>query len=340
MKISLSASNVEEKLKYQNELDTHQKQADDYYKLKAEDKRLSKNDPKTKTVTFDLQQCLATPQLSSGVSFYLKQLWTFNLTVHDCDDDQAHCFMWHEAIAARGANQVGSCIHQFLNSIPSDVEKITLYSDSCTGQNKNAHIVAMHFASLKSHPTLKIIKHKFLVPGHTHMECDGDHALIKKRKKKTEAPIHHPRDWYQLVRCTGKKHPFKVIEMDQAKFFDYANLLKTELQIKKKDETGNPFYWRDVREIRIDKNNIGIMYFKTGINESYRRLSFRKRGSLAKLVPEKQYKRLVPISEKKKADLMQLLPYISDVFWDFYKNLPTNQADDIHPDLEHSDEDE
>ena len=82
------------------------------------------------------------------------------------------------------------------------------------------------------------------------------------------------------------------------------------------------------------------MYFKTGINESYRRLSFRKRGSLAKLVPENQYKRLVPISEKKKADLMQLLPYISDVFWDFYKNLPTNQADDIHPDLEHSDEDE
>ena len=143
--------------------------ADDYYKLKAEDKRLSKNDPKTKTVTFDLQQCLATSQLFSGVSFYLRQLWTFDLTIHDCDDDQAHYFMWHEAIAARGANQVGSCIHQFLNSIPSDVEKITLYSDSCTGQNKNAHIVAMHFASLKSHPTLKIITHKFLVPGHTHM---------------------------------------------------------------------------------------------------------------------------------------------------------------------------
>ncbi|CAH1974127.1 unnamed protein product [Acanthoscelides obtectus] len=207
MKITLT-SNVEEKLKYQHELDTHQKQADDYYKLKAEDKRLSKIDPTTKTVTFDLQQCLPTPKVSTGISFYLRQLWTFNLTVHDCDNDQAYCFMWHEAIAGRGANQVGSCIHQFLNSIPSDVEKITLYSDSCTGQNKNAHIVAM------------------------------------------------------------------------------------------------------------------------------------KRGSLAKLIPELQYKGLVPITAKKKDNLMKLLPYISDVFWDFYTNLPTNQADDIHPDMESSDEDE
>ena len=66
------------------------------------------------------------------------------------------------------------------------------------------------------------------------MECDGDHALIEKKKKKTEATIHHPRDSYQLVRCTGKKHPFKVIEMDQSKFFNYANLLKTTLNKEKR----------------------------------------------------------------------------------------------------------
>ena len=78
------------------------------------------------------------------------------------------------------------------------------------------------------------------MPGHTHMECDGDHAIIEKKKQKTEAPIHHPRDWYQLVRCTGKKYPFKVIEMDQSNFLNYANLLKTELQIKKKRRNGKP----------------------------------------------------------------------------------------------------
>lgn len=338
MKINLS-TNLEEKAKLQEELDLHLKEADDYYILKSEDKRLSKNDKSKKTITFDLQQCLPTPQLSSGITFYLRQLWTFNLTVHDCDVDQAHCFMWHEAVAARGANQIASCLYQFLNSIPSHVEEITLYSDSCTGQNKNAHIVAMYFCILKSHPTLKVIKHKFLVPGHTHMECDGDHALIERTKKRTETPIHHPRDWYQLVRCTGKKHPFKVVEMDQSKFFDFAKLLKNELQIKKKDESGNPFYWRNVRELKVDKNNLGTMFFKTSIHENFKSVSFRKRGPPPKFVLELQYAGPVPISEKKKANLLQLLPYISDVFWDFYQTLPTNtNENETHPDLESSDD--
>lgn len=174
-------------------MDSHIKEADDYYKLKAEDKNMSKNDRSKKTAVFDLQQCLPTPVLASGITFYLRQLWTFNLTVHDCNDNQAYCFMWHEAIAARGGNQIASCIRKF--SLPSEIEEITFYSDSCPGQNRNNHIVAIYFTVLQDHPSLKIINHKFLIPGHTHMECDGDHALIEKNKKRTETPIHHPRNW-------------------------------------------------------------------------------------------------------------------------------------------------
>lgn len=331
MKINLTFG--EERTKIQQELDLHLKEADDYYNMKSQDKQASKNNISKKTVTFDLQQCLPTPQLSSGITFYLRQLWTFNLTIHDCDDNQAYCFMWHEAIASRGANQIGSCLYQFLKNLPPHVEEITLYSDSCAGQNKNSHIIAMYFALLKYHPTLKVINHKFLIPGHTHMECDGDHALIERTRKRTEAKIHHPRDWYQLVRLTGKRRPFKVIEMDKSKFFDFAKLLKTELQIKKKDEAGDPFNWLKVREIKVDKDNIGIMYFKTSITDNFKSLSFRKRGSLPSLAPTLQYKGPKAISEKKKENLMQLLPYISDVFWDFYKNLPTNSDKETHPDI-------
>lgn len=61
---------------------------------------------------------------------------------------------------------------------------VTLYSDSCAGQNKNSHIVSMFFTLLyKKKKTLKEINHKFLEPGHTHMECDCDHSLIEKQKK-------------------------------------------------------------------------------------------------------------------------------------------------------------
>lgn len=36
---------------------------------------------------------------------------------------------------------------------------------------------------------------------------------------------------------------------------------------------------------------------------------------------------------------MELLPFISDVFWDFYRGLPTDaQVTETHPDLISSDE--
>lgn len=209
--------------------------------------------------------------------------------------------MWHEALAARGGNQIASCLRKYLRSLPAELEQITFYSDSCPGQNKNNHIVAMYFSVLQEHPSLKIIKHKFLIPGHTHMECDGDHALIEKNKKRSEAPIHHPRDWYQLVRCTGKKHPFKVIEMTQSDFYDYASLLKTGLQVKKKDETGANFYWRNLRELKVTKDKPKMISFKTSIDGEHRKLSFNKRGrAVAVLSLSLQYTTLVPISAKKK----------------------------------------
>lgn len=64
------------------------------------------------------------------------------------------------------------------------------------------------------------------------MECDSDHALIKKNKKKSNISIYHPHDWLQLVRQTGKKKPSKVNQMCQDDFFDYSALFNTTLKVK------------------------------------------------------------------------------------------------------------
>ncbi|KAJ8880771.1 hypothetical protein PR048_017242 [Dryococelus australis] len=65
-----------------------------------------------------------------------RRLWTFNFTVHDCDERQTHCFVWDES-AGRGVNS------QFL-SLSSEpcIIHITMYSDTCRGQNKNSHMSA------------------------------------------------------------------------------------------------------------------------------------------------------------------------------------------------------
>lgn len=93
--------------------------------------------------------------------------------------------MWHEAVAARGGNQIASCLFKYLSETSDNVRKITFYSDTCAGQNKNTFICIMFMLAMKNNAHFQEINHKFLVPGHTHMQCDGDHSIIEKRKNKT-----------------------------------------------------------------------------------------------------------------------------------------------------------
>lgn len=123
--------------------------------------------------------------------------------------------MWPENTASRGANEVASCLFRFLRDIPHGVETAVFYSDTCGGQNKNIIIISMFQWAIHHHPTLKIIDHKFLVPGHTHLECDVDHSVIERDKKKSSIEVHVPRDWYQLVSNASKKNKFNVFVMEQ-----------------------------------------------------------------------------------------------------------------------------
>ena len=84
------------------------------YESKKNDKLLAKSNDNISTLAFDLQQCLPTPYLNTSVCFYKRQLYTYNLTVHDCANNSSHCFMWHEAISKRGANQIASFLLKYI----------------------------------------------------------------------------------------------------------------------------------------------------------------------------------------------------------------------------------
>jgi hypothetical protein len=102
--------------------------------------------------------------------------------------------MWHEGSGARGGNQIASRVYHFISNFVGDnIKHLIFYSDSCSGQNKNNIIIAMFLIAIKETPNLISIEHKFLVPGHTHLECDDDHALIEKAKRNTILDLHVPR---------------------------------------------------------------------------------------------------------------------------------------------------
>ena len=97
------------------ELMLHQAKGERGYQALKEDTALAKSDPTVKAITFDLQQTLPTPALSTSVFFYRRQLWTYSLGIHELDTGLGCMHMWSEDIASRGSNEVGSCILKHLN---------------------------------------------------------------------------------------------------------------------------------------------------------------------------------------------------------------------------------
>ena len=53
-----------------------------------------------------------------------------------------------------------------------------LYSDACSGQNRNQFTATALMHAVTNLPNLETIDHKFLESGHTQMEFDSMHSAI------------------------------------------------------------------------------------------------------------------------------------------------------------------
>lgn len=166
------------------------------------------------------------------------------------------------------------------------------------------------------------IDHKFMVPGHSHLEVDTDHGLIEKKKKKTDLQIYHPHDWMQLIKSSSRN--FEVYAMKQEDFLDFSSMLKNSLVLRCRDSEGQQFKWLSKRWLRYSKD-YGVILFKDTLDRDmpFRELDLKRRGSTIPIIIPIISSQPIPISAQKKADLISMLPLIPDIFHCFYLNLPT-----------------
>jgi hypothetical protein len=165
------------------------------------------------------------------------------------------------------------------------------------------------------------------------MECDSDHSINERLKKKSNINIHHPRDWFQLVRSAGKR--FKVYEMQQSDFFNFSELYKNKLIRKKKNNANSLFQWSTCQSLQYKKPS-GILLYKETLdeNENFCSVDFRRRGKEdQQLTINQEYDRPLAINKNKKDDIISLFPLIG--FYNFYLSLQTTDSvrEDFDPDL-------
>jgi hypothetical protein len=76
-------------------------------------------------------------------AYYKRKLSSYNFTVYSLSDGKGTCFLWNETEGQRGSCEihVATCLHLYLNSLSPCTEQVTLFSDSCIGQNRNKFVV-------------------------------------------------------------------------------------------------------------------------------------------------------------------------------------------------------
>lgn len=227
----------EEKLEYEN----HLKKAEKARKCMRKDKERALRNSEHYVCSIDLQKALPFPILTVSDAYYKRNLYCYNLGVHDLATDCGYFYMWDETMAARGSQEISSCLIKHIKIYAAQKKKITIYSDTCTGQNRN---IKMSLALMKlvqsGEIEAEIIEQKFLVSGHSFLPNDADFGNVEQSVKgKT---IYIPKQWYESMALARRKKKFIVNEMTPEDFRS-TSLLERSVTRRNKNQSNRSVNW-------------------------------------------------------------------------------------------------
>ena len=335
----------------QHEYDEHQKQKERAREEKTKDKERSKTDKGIYVATFDLQAVLTTPCSLVSELYYSRKLCCYNLTIYSLGDRQVVCHVWDETQCKRGSCEIATCLMKNTLSVCKigTVKEIVYFSDSCGGQNRNQYVTASLLYTLSQCSNLKAICHKFLVSGHSQMECDSVHSTIERAKKIT--PVYVPSQWCTLISLARKSQPYLAVPMKYNHVVDFKDFVKKHCPNLRISTMGEKINWLQVKWIQVRKESpksvfVNYSFDPQNFQEINVERTTRKKGRLFKW-PESEkdltlcYDTKLPISMQKKNDLVALCSkeIIPEEFHSYYESLPSSKKETDFVPMESSDED-
>jgi len=108
----------------------------------------------------------------------------FLFCIHDTGSDNASMFVWPETIAGRGFYEMALCVLQYFKNTEVKAQRRHVYSDKCSGQNKNFNILSL-WQYLVANCSFKEIRH--ISPlSYTMMPCNRDLGDIERKLQKSK----------------------------------------------------------------------------------------------------------------------------------------------------------
>lgn len=226
-----------------------------------------------------------------------------------------YCAIWTEFHSGRSGNDIASALVRILSKLSSDhpeINRITLWSDSCVPQNRNRINSTAIKYFLSTHPRVLQIIQKFSEPGHSNIqEIDCVHSVIEKYLKDIE--IHSPVHFIELLSKMSKpKTKLSILEMEPSDFKCFT------IPGGKLDYSNVPF--AKVKALFYEHEfNFSIKYKTSFSNNSFKNCSLLKRPRKNNLgTPKDLFSHTVPSLQRhslpieKINDIKALIPFIPD----------------------------
>nr|CAI5829041.1 unnamed protein product [Callosobruchus analis] len=291
------------------------------------DLKEANTNPLLETLTYDMEKVLGLPKLPTNIVYYKRQLNIYNEGIHSGSNNTPYCFLWREGVAGRGAQEVGSCLKKFIVvHLKKGVENLTLWSDSCGGQNRNIKIVLMLKAVLMDHPTLKTIYLKYLESGHSFLPNDTDFGQIE-RALKNQVRLYTLEDFVSVIQNCKKQNKFVINLMEPGDFYSTGNLEK-QISNRKCSIDKEKVSWLRTKIIKLEKsapNSVFLCESHSPTESNFKEIDISKpaRGKKRTAIDPQKLEILYPngkaVSKQKWDDIKSLLKFVPKDAFEFYK---------------------
>jgi hypothetical protein len=297
---------ADEKENYKTNIEQHKERSQEAQAAKAFDKTRAKEQANFRSITFDLQSVLQVPCSDVSLMYYKRKLCCYNLTVYEqAPPNDAYCYLWSEVDGKRGSNEIGTCLFKYLTELPPEITEISMFSDTCGGQNRNQNVTAILLHAVRTIDHISVIEQKFLEKGHSYMECDSMHSAIERAKKNTA--VFSISAWRAIFELSRNKHPYKVKQLQFNEFLDCKALCDETIKNRTKDVNGKVVNWLKIKVLRFDKSDCNAIQYKYRYGDPFVKINILGRGRRGLIPPLTTcYNAALPIPAVKKADLLSL----------------------------------